>query len=57
MYRKSFREVLEEETREHGEMRELAERMGVISRDGRILARAEELEAASFYHTFCFYRT
>lgn len=37
----------------------LAQRMGVLGgRTGReLLVGAEEMEAAGFYHAFCFYRT
>ena len=62
MYRKGFREVLEEESGDP-ELGMLAERMGVLSRDrstgrvGGLLVGDEELEAAGFYHGFCFYRT
>lgn len=40
----------------------LAERMGVMSRDrsegrGGLLVTEEEMEAAGFYHAFCFYKT
>ena len=49
-----------------GQMRrdlmQLAERMGVLSRDrsegggSGLLVGEEELEAAGFYHGFCFYK-
>jgi mRNA (guanine-N7-)-methyltransferase len=71
MYRKGFKEVLDEiwgegmdasEAREAKELAMLAERMGVLSRDrtegkGGLLVGDEEMEAASFYHAFCFYKT
>lgn len=71
MYRKGFREVLDEiwgestdagEAREAKELAMLAERMGVLSRDrsqGKqgLLVGDEDMEAAAFYHAFCFYRT
>ena len=71
MYRKGFREVLDEiwgegmdgnEAREARELAMLAERMGVLSRDrsegkGGLLVGDEEMEAAGFYHAFCFYKT
>lgn len=61
LYRKGFREVFEDES-EDKELGMLAERMGVMSRnrsDGRrgLLVSDEEMEAASFYHAFCFYKT
>ena len=65
MYRKGFKEVLDEiredEGRESVELAMLAERMGVLSRDrseGRagLMVGEEEMEAAGFYHAFCFYR-
>ncbi|CAK1355194.1 unnamed protein product [Cercospora beticola] len=61
MYRKGFREVFEDES-EDRELGQLAERMGVLSRDrslpnGGLLVNAEEMDAASFYHAFCFYKT
>jgi mRNA (guanine-N7-)-methyltransferase len=54
-YRKEFREVFEEEKRDRG-FAELAERMGVKSRNDNLLVDEEEMEAASFYHAFCFYK-
>ena len=72
MYRKGFREVLDEiweadgqggeAGRESRELGMLAERMGVLSRDrsqgkGGLLVGEEEMEAAGFYHAFCFYKT
>jgi mRNA (guanine-N7-)-methyltransferase len=61
LYRKGFREVFEDES-EDRESGILAERMGVMSRDrsigrGGLLVSEEEMEAASFYHAFCFYKT
>ena len=61
MYRKGFREVFEDESGDR-ELGMLAERMGVMSRDrsapnGGLLVSEEEMEAASFYHAFCFYKT
>lgn len=61
LYRKGFREVFEEESQDK-ELGMLAERMGVMSRDrsagrGGLLVGEEEMEAAGFYHAFCFYRT
>jgi mRNA (guanine-N7-)-methyltransferase len=71
MYRKGFKDVLDEiwgesvdegEAREAKELAMLAERMGVLSRDrsqgkGGLLVGDEEMEAAAFYHAFCFYKT
>ena len=71
MYRKGFKEVLDEiwgegadvgDGREARELAKLAERMNVLSRDrsagrGGLLVGDEELEAAGFYHAFCFYKT
>jgi mRNA (guanine-N7-)-methyltransferase len=54
-YRKEFREVFEEEKRSR-EFAELAERMGVKSRNDHLLVGEEEMEAAAFYHAFCFYK-
>ena len=65
MYRKGFKEVLDEVMEGEGggdrELGMLAERMGVMSRDrsqGRdgLLVGEEEMEAAGFYHAFCFYK-
>ncbi|WPH02383.1 mrna cap guanine-n7 methyltransferase [Acrodontium crateriforme] len=61
MYRKGFKEVFEDESVDK-ELGMLAERMGVMSRDrtqGRdgLLVSDAEMEAASFYHAFCFYKT
>ncbi|KAF2009689.1 mRNA cap methyltransferase [Aaosphaeria arxii CBS 175.79] len=55
-YRKSFREVWEEQ-KDDRELGLLSERMGVRERGtGRLLTTEEELDAADFYHTFCFYK-
>jgi len=61
LYRKGFREVYEDES-EDRELGMLAERMGVRSRDrsapnNGCLVGDEEMEAAAFYHAFCFYKT
>lgn len=58
MYRKGFREVFEDESVDQ-ELGELAYRMKVMSRNPRegLLVRPEEMEAAAFYHAFCFYKT
>nr|POE75505.1 mrna cap guanine-n7 methyltransferase [Quercus suber] len=61
LYRKGFREVFEDESGDK-ELGMLAERMGVMSRNraegrGGLLVSDEEMEAASFYHAFCFYKT
>ena len=66
LYRKGFKEVLDEvmigEGREDKDLGMLAERMGVLSRDrsqgvNGLLTTNEEMEAAGFYHAFCFYKT
>jgi mRNA (guanine-N7-)-methyltransferase len=55
-YRKPFREVWDEQ-KDDPELGPLSERMGVRDRrDGRLLTTEEELDAADFYHTFCFYK-
>lgn len=55
-YRKTFREVWEEQ-KDDPELGVLSERMGVKDRhSGRLLTSEEELDAADFYHTFCFYK-
>lgn len=54
-YRKPFNEVWEEE-KDDAILGPLSERMGVRGRDGRVNVTAEEMEAASFYHAFCFYK-
>ncbi|KAK4634202.1 mRNA cap guanine-N7 methyltransferase [Fulvia fulva] len=63
MYRKGFREVFEDETQDP-ELGMLAERMRVLSRDRTagekrdgLLVKEREMEAAGFYHAFCFYKT
>ncbi|EME50306.1 hypothetical protein DOTSEDRAFT_68987 [Dothistroma septosporum NZE10] len=61
MYRKGFREVFEDESQDP-ELGKLAERMRVMSRDRTegdhgLLVKPYEMEAASFYHAFCFYKT
>ena len=61
LYRKSFSDVFADES-EDRELGILAERMGVRSRDrslpnNGLLVSEEEMEAASFYHAFCFYKT
>lgn len=72
MYRKGFRDILDEvmgdemeaggEGRMRTELMKLAERMGVLSQDrsagggSGLLVGEEELEAAAFYHGFCFYK-
>ncbi|KAK3072853.1 mRNA cap guanine-N7 methyltransferase [Teratosphaeriaceae sp. CCFEE 6253] len=60
LYRKGFREVFEDESGDR-QLGMLAERMGVMSRDrsdgrGGLLVSEEEMEAAAFYHAFCFYK-
>ncbi|KAJ4353048.1 mRNA cap guanine-N7 methyltransferase [Ascochyta clinopodiicola] len=55
-YRKPFREVWEEQ-KDDPELGPLSERMGVRDRrTGQLLTSEEELAAADFYHTFCFYK-
>ncbi|KAF1850084.1 mRNA cap methyltransferas-like protein [Cucurbitaria berberidis CBS 394.84] len=55
-YRKPFREVWDEQ-KDDPELGPLSERMGVRDRaTGRLLTTEEELSAADFYHTFCFYK-
>lgn len=55
-YRRPFKEVWEEQKNDP-ELGPLSERMGVRDRaTGRILTSEEELDAADFYHTFCFYK-
>lgn len=61
MYRKGFREVFEDESEDY-ELGMLAERMRVLDRDrskpnGGLLVSPEEMDAAAFYHAFCFYKT
>ena len=55
-YRKPFREVWDEQ-KDDPELGPLSEKMGVRDRrTGELLTREEELDAADFYHTFCFYK-
>jgi mRNA (guanine-N7-)-methyltransferase len=55
-YRKPFGEVWDE-LKDDRELGPLSERMGVRDRaTGRLLTKAEELDAADFYHAFCFYK-
>ncbi|KAF9697486.1 hypothetical protein EKO04_004528 [Ascochyta lentis] len=55
-YRKPFREVWEEQN-DDPELGPLSERMGVRDRrTGQLSTSEEELAAADFYHTFCFYK-
>lgn len=55
-YHKPFAEVWETE-KEDRELGPLSERMGVRDRNtGKLLVTDEEMEAASFYVAFCFYR-
>jgi mRNA (guanine-N7-)-methyltransferase len=55
-YHKSFRDVWETEKNDR-ELGPLSERMGVRERHGgALLVSPEEMEAASFYVAFCFYR-
>ncbi|KAI9708590.1 MAG: mRNA cap guanine-N7 methyltransferase [Bogoriella megaspora] len=61
-YRKPFPEVWEEEN-DHPALRQLSVRMGVRGPDegserfpGPLLVSKEELDAAGFYHAFCFYK-
>ncbi|KAK4506355.1 hypothetical protein PRZ48_000085 [Zasmidium cellare] len=61
LYRKGFREVFQDESTDR-ELGMLAERMKVLDRDrskpnGGLLVREDEMEAAAFYHAFCFYKT
>ncbi|KAK3316170.1 mRNA capping enzyme-domain-containing protein [Apodospora peruviana] len=55
-YHKSFRDVWESE-KDDRELGPLSERMGVRERHGgALLVSEEEMEAASFYVAFCFYK-
>ncbi|KAL8640543.1 MAG: hypothetical protein Q9228_002545 [Teloschistes exilis] len=55
-YRKPFPEIWKEE-KDHSVFRPLSERMGVIDRiSGQLLVTDVEMEAAGFYHAFCFYK-
>lgn len=55
LYRKPFNEVWEDE-KDDAILGPLSERMGVRGRDGRINVTPDEMEAAAFYHAFCFYK-
>ncbi|KAF2463104.1 guanine-N(7)-methyltransferase [Lindgomyces ingoldianus] len=55
-YRKPFREVWDEQ-KDDPELGPLSEKMGVRDRvTGKLMVSEEELDAADFYHTFCFYK-
>ncbi|EEQ27613.1 mRNA cap methyltransferase [Microsporum canis CBS 113480] len=55
-YRKPFLDIWREE-KDDPILGPLSERMGVRSRnDGSMLVNDDELEAASLYHAFCFYK-
>ncbi|KAK8190085.1 mRNA capping enzyme-domain-containing protein [Phyllosticta capitalensis] len=55
-YRKPFNEIWDEENGDPV-LGPLSERMGVRGRDrGPLLISSEEMDAASFYHAFCFYK-
>jgi mRNA (guanine-N7-)-methyltransferase len=55
-YRKPFDEVWREE-KDDPNLGQLSERMGVKDRNtGRLLVNDEEMDAASFYHAFSFYK-
>ncbi|KAI9666164.1 MAG: mRNA cap guanine-N7 methyltransferase [Bathelium mastoideum] len=55
-YRKPFPEVWDDEKDDHV-LGPLSERMGVRGRDqGPLLVSKDELDAAGFYHAFCFYK-
>ena len=55
MYRKPFPEVWEE-NQDDPVLGPLSERMGVRDRSGRVNVSRAEMEAAAFYHAFCFYK-
>lgn len=55
LYRKPFNEIWEDE-KDDRVLGQLSERMGVKDRDGRPLFGSDDMEAASFYHAFCFYK-
>ncbi|KAF1349643.1 mRNA capping enzyme-domain-containing protein [Delphinella strobiligena] len=55
LYRKPFPDVWEEE-KDDPILGPLSERMGVRDRSGRVNVSKEEMEAAAFYHAFCFYK-
>lgn len=53
-YRRSFTDIWKEE---QDGSRELSKRMGVIDPlSGELMVTNEEMEAAGFYHAFCFYK-
>ncbi|KAI9733906.1 MAG: mRNA cap guanine-N7 methyltransferase [Cirrosporium novae-zelandiae] len=55
-YRKPFTDIWHE-NKDNPDLGPLSERMGVRERGrGRLLVSDEEMEAASFYHAFCFYK-
>ncbi|KAL8936835.1 MAG: hypothetical protein Q9216_004720 [Gyalolechia sp. 2 TL-2023] len=55
-YRKPFTDIWKEESNQD-ELRELSKRMGVIDRyTEELVVTDEEMEAAGFYHAFCFYK-
>lgn len=55
-YRKPFREVWDEQ-KDDPELGPLSVKMGVRDRQtGQLKTTEEELDAADFYHTFCFYK-
>jgi len=54
-FKKSFEEVWSD-YKDDRELGPLAERMGVYSHDGKFNVSPEEMEAAGFYHAFCFYK-
>jgi mRNA (guanine-N7-)-methyltransferase len=56
LYHKPFMDVWEQE-KDDRELGPLSERMGVRERGGgQLLVSPEEMEAASFYVAFCFYK-
>lgn len=55
LYRKKFPDVWEEE-KDDPILGPLSERMGVRDRSGRVNVSKEEMDAAGFYHAFCFYK-
>ncbi|KAJ9620197.1 mRNA cap guanine-N7 methyltransferase [Taxawa tesnikishii (nom. ined.)] len=55
LYRKPFNQIWEEE-KDDPVLGQLSERMGVKDRSGRPTFGPEDMEAASFYHAFCFYK-
>jgi mRNA (guanine-N7-)-methyltransferase len=55
-YRRPFPEIWREE-KDDRTLGPLSERMGVRGRDkGPLLVSDDEMDAASFYHAFCFYK-